>query len=74
MSATALAAALRADGVDCEVEARDRLAVVRERDGGDALIDPAVRRRALALARAHGFTHLALELTDPGDGAALPGD
>ncbi|HVE79323.1 MAG TPA: hypothetical protein VNA89_10700 [Gemmatimonadaceae bacterium] len=74
MSARALAAALRALGVECDVEGRDRLAVIRAHDGAEALANPEVRERALALLAAHGYTHLALELTDSADGAALPGD
>jgi hypothetical protein len=37
-----------------------------------------VRRRAIALARTHGFSHLAVELREPGhapsDRASLPRD
>ena len=61
--AAALAAALRGAGIVCEVEARAALAVIvasaadASRVGGDDL-----RPRVLALAREHGFTHVAVEL------------
>ena len=83
MSAAALEASLRRLGVDGRVEAREGLALLVPRDGGEVLADASLRRRAMALAREHGFTHLALELVDgpgdgrddaPGDGAALHRD
>jgi hypothetical protein len=86
MSAADLEAALRTIGVDGRVEARGALAVIVPHDGADALAgalaDAALRRGAAALAREHGFTHLALELPDepdamrdaPDDGAALHRD
>ena len=86
MSAADLEAALRTIGVDGRVEARGALAVIVPHDGVDALAgalaDAALRRGAAALAREHGFTHLALELHDepdamrdaPDDGAALHRD
>lgn len=67
--APALATALAALGVRCEVEARGRLAVLVPR-APLALDDPARRRELQRLAQRHGFTHVALELTD--DDAALP--
>lgn len=80
MSVNALSGALRAAGLVCRVEARDRLALVVT-DDASPLLDATVRARALAMAREHGFTHLALELTagTPGDHeagriAALPRD
>ncbi len=75
MSATALEAALRAAGIACAVEALDRLAVLVPDDdlAGTAAVNG--RREALSLSRAHGFTHLALELPpDPADGAPLHRD
>ncbi len=82
MSVLALEEALRRLGVEGRIEAREGLAVLVPR-GGAARADASPRRRATALAREHGFTHLALELVDgpdadrddaPGDGAALHRD
>lgn len=75
MSETALEAALREAGVPCSVEARDTLAIVTmDAAASPFAVDETLRRRALALAREHGFTHLALELLDAEDRAALPRD
>jgi hypothetical protein len=65
----ALAHALGALGIRGSVEARERLAVlvVDAATAAPDLADAELRRAALALARAHGFTHLALELGDDGD-------
>ena len=61
--AASLERVLAAAGVDCAVEARERLAVLVPRAGGvAAFADPALRERALRLATEHGFTHLAVEL------------
>jgi hypothetical protein len=61
--AEALAAALAELGVPCRVETRGHLAVVLADAGGAKRFGEAdVRQRALAVAREHGFTHLALEL------------
>ena len=60
--ADALAAALAPLGVHATVEAHGRLAVLVSPVPLPALAEPALRRRATALAEAHGFTHLALEL------------
>lgn len=62
MSAESLEAALRAQGIDCVVEERERLAVIVPGPRGLDLSSAELRRRALALLPAHGFTHLALEL------------
>lgn len=62
----ALERALRDAGVSCTVEARERLAVLVP-SGGSALADladPERRRETFALAVAHGFTHLAVELVE----------
>ena len=75
--ADALRDALRARGLHCDVEPRDRLALLVSRDDAcaDRLADPAERRAVATLATAHGFTHVALELDPPaGTGASLPGD
>lgn len=61
-----LASALAAQGVPCRVESRGRLAVLVAADPAP-LGDPATRRRVAALAMAHGFTHVALELDPPSD-------
>ena len=72
--AAGLERALRAAGVSCVVDAFDRLAVLVPGPGGCALTgDAALRGRALALLAAHGFTHLALELTgDPSAASRAP--
>jgi hypothetical protein len=67
--AAALAAALAAEGLHCDVEARGGLAVLRSSGAAPALADPHLRRRATALATAHGFTHVALDLSPPEDDA-----
>jgi hypothetical protein len=60
----ALAAALAELGVPCRVETRANLAVIiADASAAARLADGEVRRRALALAREQGFTHLALELS-----------
>lgn len=61
----ALAEALRAAGVPGELQARDNLAVLLVSDPAP-MADAERRRRALALAREHGFTHLALEMAGGG--------
>lgn len=62
MSASLLESALRALGHACRIEGRERLAiiVVDVSLGADALRD--LRRDALHLAHAHGFSHVALEI------------
>jgi hypothetical protein len=66
-AADALVAALAAEGLHCTIEARGRLAVLLGRGAGPALADPALRRRTAALAAAHGFSHVALDLSPPED-------
>jgi len=54
-------------GLPSKVESRAGLAVlVVDRATMEALADPEVRRSTLALAREHGFTHVAVELRDDG--------
>ena len=65
MSAESLESALRAEGIDCVVEAQERLAVIVPGPRGVDLSSAELRRRALELLPAHGFTHLAVELTAP---------
>jgi hypothetical protein len=61
--ANALETALEELGVLCRVETRDKLAViVTDADGAKRFGESDVRQRALAIARQHGYTHLALEL------------
>ena len=75
MNAVSLAVALRAAGMACAVEAIDRLAVLTPDDRFAERSIVEGRREALRLSRAHGFTHLALELPrDPADGAPLHRD
>lgn len=72
--AAALRRALAERGFDCDVEARDRLAVLVPRAAFPALADREARDAIVALAAATGFTHIALELTEaPPDDATLPG-
>ena len=70
-----LDAALQALGVRCTVERRGPLAVVIPAPGERSFERADVRREALAILRAHGFTHAALEPdVDPhaGDERATP--
>lgn len=71
MSTSSLTAALRDAGVACQVEAWDGLAVITPESDHARLSDENLRRRVLALAREHGFTHAAVELTAPHAGAAV---
>lgn len=77
-SAEELERALRELGVRCSIQAYDALAVAVLEPGGRGLTDADVRRRAIELARKHGFSHLAVELREPGhapsDRAPLPRD
>jgi hypothetical protein len=63
---TALTTALRALGVDCGVEAFDRLAVLTPHPGVLGLDDRATRQAVVRLAREHGFTNVAVELPPAG--------
>lgn len=75
MSAGTLAAALSAAGVECAIETAQGLAIVRPR-GGISVDAATLRAIAPRLAREHGFTHVALELTDDASsaGAAVSRD
>ena len=64
MSAETLEESLRTLGIECRVEAVERLAVLVPDGRVSALEDARIRREAVGLLRAHGFTHLALEITD----------
>ena len=75
MSADGLQRALGALGVECTVEARDKLAIIIPRAGTTGFTDAMLRRSAVALLAEHGFTHLALEVAGATpDHAPLPGD
>jgi hypothetical protein len=57
--------ALAERGLVCRVEPRAGLAVlIADRATMTALTDLEVRRATLALAREHGFSHVAVELRD----------
>ena len=60
--AQALHAALAARGLPCEVEARDRLAVLVPTGEWPSLEDATTRRGLHQLAASLGFTHVALEI------------
>jgi hypothetical protein len=64
VSAESLQRALSELGIDCKVEAREKLAVIVPRDAPANLRDAPTRRAALALLAEHGFTHLALEIAE----------
>jgi len=62
-NASALAAAIAELGVHCSVEARGALALLLPVSSSfEALQSPDTRRTVVALARQHGFTHVAIEL------------
>ena len=54
--------ALRDLGLRCRVEAFDALAVAIPEPGERGFERDDIRRRSIELARAHGFSHLAVEL------------
>ena len=68
----ALVRALRAHGLPLDVEADGALAILVP-TGPLAAPDAALRRQLVALARDAGFTHVALELLAPTDGADAAG-
>jgi hypothetical protein len=69
-NATALAAAIAELGVQCALEARGGLALLLPVAESVATLQaPEVRRAVLALAREHGFTHVAIELPSDRRGA-----
>ena len=68
VSARGLEEALLAIGIAARVEARDALAVLVPTGDVGPLVDASARRRAAALAREHGFSHLALELLGAPEG------
>jgi len=62
--AVGLSAALGRIDLACDVEARDRLAVLLFADDAatDRLLSTAVRERVVDVARGHGFTHVGIEI------------
>ena len=74
MSVSALAAALQAMGLECRVEPRENLALITSTESRPSFVDGELRRRVLALAREHGFTHVAIELGPADRGATLRRD
>ena len=81
MSAAALGAALADWGIAAAVEARDRLAVINPLAAADIERLTSERARVVTLAAAHGFSHVALDVTPAVGGAAraltdaaFPGD
>lgn len=71
--AEAFASALHAMDLACGVEARARLALlVADAETVGRLAADATRREVIALARAHGFTNVAVELTPTPSRAGAP--
>jgi hypothetical protein len=74
-NATALAAAIAELGLECDIEARGGLVLFLPAAGSVAkLAEEETRRAALALARQHGFTHVAIELPNDRRGAGPESD
>ena len=62
-NATALATAISELGIRCSLEARGGLAILLPVSSSIEVLQSADTRRAvIALAREHGFTHVAIEL------------
>ena len=61
MSALDLAASLESLGIQCDVEAHGKLAVIIPT--GRLGIDAKTRRAIVAAGKAHGFTNVCLELS-----------
>ena len=74
MNPRALQDALGAVGLDYAVEARARLAVLIPRSMATPALPTGVRERAVELAKAHGFTHVALEIPTTVLDAPFSGD
>ena len=74
-NAIALAAALADLGVQCSLEVRGGLALLLPVSSSiQTLQSPDTRRAVLALARQHGFTHVAIELPSARRGAGRDTD
>jgi len=71
--APALARALERLGLACEVEARDRLAVLRCTEAADVakVVESENRAAAIDAARGQGFTHVAIDLDSVVDDASV---
>jgi hypothetical protein len=72
--AAALASALSSIGVPCRIESRARLAILGTSGAiVQRLAALEMRREVISLAKAHGFTHIAVELSasPPGSGAPV---
>jgi len=69
-SAAGLATALGSLGLDCDVEAHERLAVLVPRERAPDLASPERRRAVQRLAEEYGFTHVAVELTEADEARA----
>ncbi|MFN2563380.1 MAG: hypothetical protein ABR499_00040 [Gemmatimonadaceae bacterium] len=65
--------ALQTLGVRCTLEPRGALAVLVPAPGERAFERPDIRREALAILRAYGFTHAALEAVGDDDRGATVG-
>ena len=73
-NAAVLASAIAELGVQCSLEARGGLALLLPlQESVATLQSPETRRAVLALARAHGFTHVAIELPKDRRGAGERG-
>jgi hypothetical protein len=73
-NAAGLASAIAELGVQCSLEARGGLALLQPvKESVAALQSPETRRAVLALARTHGFTHVAIELPNDRRGAGERG-
>ena len=71
--AAALATAIAKLGVDCALEVRGGLALLLPTpEGATALQQDESRRAVLALAKEHGFTHVAIELPNERRRASTP--
>lgn len=73
MNPVSLRIDLAALGVDCDVEARERLAIVRVQSDVERFARAEIRAAVLKAARLRGFTHLAVEIVGADD-APLPRD
>lgn len=73
MSPVELERALAAAGIACTVEACGSLAVILV-PTATPFVDSGLRERAVALARQHGFSHLAVEIPGAESDAVVPGD
>jgi len=73
-NAAALASAIAELGLQCSLEARGGLALLQPvQESVEALQSAETRRAVLALARTHGFTHVAIELPNDRRGAGERG-